>query len=163
MKKRYAYTFSVAYHVLAATLVIILSASFIVNVLKLTQTGNLRSYNVPLDITACVALPVMALLTAAFIWGSGYTFSDKKLYINLGPVVRGIDYADIVKVRRNEEKTILIVYYFSPVKEDGDERPAWKVEKINIRPAYYDDFASALVKLSDRAEYDIVTKEDSAE
>ena len=71
VKKRYVYQLHPLYHVLAALIVIITLAAFIVNVLRLCEAGGLRSYDHPLDITACVVLPLLAALGASMVWGSG--------------------------------------------------------------------------------------------
>lgn len=156
VKKRYVYQLHPLYHVLAALIVIITLAAFIVNVLRLCEAGGLRSYDHPLDITACVVLPLLAALGASMVWGSGYTLGKKALYINLGPFVKALSYDNILKLRSDEARTALAIYYAVPKGEEEGVRG----EMVRIKREKYDEFAKSVSALSKRAEYEIVVTEE---
>lgn len=149
------------YHVLAALIVIIMLAAFIVNVLRLADAAGLTSYNHPLDITACVVLPLAAAALALFVWGSGYTFGKSALYVNLGPFVKKIAYETILKMRSDEGRTALAMYYAACLPAQGEQaEAAVKGEMIRIKREQYDEFARQVTKRAKRAEYEIVRKEE---
>ena len=115
------------YHVLAALIVIIMLAAFIVNVL----------------------------------WGSGYTFGKGALYVNLGPFVKKIPYETILKMRSDEGRTALAMYYAACLPAQGEQaEAAVKGEMIRIKREQYDEFARQVTKRAGRAEYEIVRKEE---
>ena len=159
MKKRYKFTLSKWYYVLFTLAMLILAAAEIVNVLKLIGVGKMQSYNYPLDITACVIMPIIALFIISFIFFSGYTFTEEGIRINLGIIFTTVKYGDIVRLRRDADKTIMIMYYQIAVKDNNAPAPAWQVKQINIKPLYYDEFAS-LITSRCGADYDIVEKTD---
>ena len=161
VKKRYFYLLHPVYHVFAALIVIIMLAAFIVNVLRLSDAAGLTSYNHPLDVTACVVTVLAAALLSSFVWGSGYTLGKSALYINLGPFVRRVPYDDILKMRSDEKRTALAMYYAVEIKGKKEEaEAAVKGEMIRIKRDDYDAFAKSVAKLSKRAEYEIVGSEE---
>lgn len=159
MKKRYKFTLSKWYYVLFALAMLILAAAETLNVLKLIGVGKMQSYNFPLDIVACVIMPIIAFAIASFVFFSGYTLTDVGVRLNLGIIFTTIRYDAIVKLRRDADKTIMIMYYQAAVKDSNSQVPAWQVKQINIKPQYYDEFASLITERCS-AEYDIVDRAD---
>ena len=146
------------YSILAALIDIIMLAALVVNVLRLADAAGMTSYNHPLDITACVVLPLAAAFLSSFVWGSGYTLGKGALYINLGVFVKKIPYDNIVKMRSDEARSALAMYYLISLPKGAEEAEACvKGEMIRIKREKYDEFAKAVTKLSKRAEYEIVT------
>ncbi len=118
----------------------------------------MQSHNYPLDIAACVIMPLLTALIASFVFCSGYTLTDSGVKINLGIFITSIPYDSIVRLRRDEGKTIMIMYYASAIKDKtGDAVAAWQVKQINIKPQYYDEFASTITDRCN-AEYDVVER-----
>lgn len=162
VKKRYFYLLHPVYHILTAAIDIILLAAFIVNILRLTQAGEFVSYNYPLDITAAVVMPVLAALLSSFVWGSGYTLGRDGLYINIGIYIRKIPYDNILKLRSDEVRSALAIYYGTNIKAalPEEQEAVVKGEMIRIKKDLYDKFAKEVTRRSPRAEYEIVTKEE---
>lgn len=146
------------FHLIAALMIIIVAAAFVVNVLKLAEVGSMRSYNHPLDITACVILPLIAACAAVFVWGSGYTFGKNALFVNIGFAVKKIPYDRILKLRSDEKRSALALYYALTVTENG--APAVRGEMIRINPELFDEFAKTATSLAKKAEYEIVGEEE---
>lgn len=156
MKKRYKFILSKWYYLLFAAAAIALTAAETVNILRLCNVGNMQSYNYPLDITACVIMPLLTAMIATFVFCSGYTLTDSGVRVNLGIFFTSIPYEHILRLRRDEGKTIMIMYYAAAVKDKTDEAvPAWQVKQINIKPQLYDEFAAAITDKCN-AEYDVV-------
>ena len=83
MKKRYKFILSKWYYLLFAAAAIALTAAETVNILRLCNVGNMQSYNYPLDITACVIMPLLTAMIASFVFCSGYTLTDSGVRVNL--------------------------------------------------------------------------------
>ena len=67
---------------LAALIVIIMLAAFIVNVLRLADAAGPTSYNHPLDLTPCGVLPLAPAALAGLLWGAGYTLGQGAASVN---------------------------------------------------------------------------------
>lgn len=166
MKKRYVYRMKPWLYVLGAAVIIISSVCIVVNLLRLFQVADMISPDPVLDGVATGVLALVALLMAATLFGSGYSVAKKGIVRNIGIFFVTIPWKDIVLVRYNEERTVMLVYY--RVDKNGtlrDEMTGMQAafENIVIASKYYDDFAAAVKKHSPQAEVEFVKKEDGNE
>lgn len=166
MKKRYAYRMKPWLYVLGAAVIIISSACIVVNSLRLAGVGELISPDPALDGVSIGVLSLVAVVMAATLFGSGYSISKKGVVRNIGFFFAVMPWDDIVLVRYDEQKTILLVYY--RVDKGGylkDEMSGLQArfERVVIAPKHYDDFAAVVHKRSPKAEIEVVKKEDENE
>ena len=153
-------------YVLGAAVIIISSACIVVNSLRLAGVGELVSPDPALDGVSIGVLSLVAVVMAATLFGSGYSISKKGVVRNIGFFFAVMPWDDIVLVRYDEQKTILLVYY--RVDKGGylkDEMSGLQArfERVVIAPKRYDDFAAAVHNRSPKAEIEVVKKEDENE
>ena len=166
MEKRYAYRMRPWIYVLGAAVIIISSACIVVNCLRLARVGELISPDPALDGAAIGVLALVIVVMATTLFGSGYSIAKKGVVRNIGVFFAVMPWDDIVLVRYNEEKTILLVYY--RVDKNGylkDEMSGLQArfERVVIAPKHYDAFAAAVRRHAPKAEIEVVKKEDGNE
>lgn len=166
MKKRFVYRHKILIYICCAALIIIASVCIVVNSLRLAHAAGLSSADPVLDSVAIAVLAAVAVIMAWTAFFSGYTLGKKGIVRNIGIFYETIPWDDIVLVRYNAEKTIMLLYY--TVKKNGylkDEMTGAqaKFERVVISPKYYDDFAAAVRKRVPRVPVEVVKKEDESD
>ncbi|MGN0760552.1 MAG: hypothetical protein ACI4MV_01260 [Christensenellales bacterium] len=110
MKTTFRYKPNAWIAVSSTVLSIILLVCAIVNVLRLCGVRNMQSYNYPLDIIATVICVVMPVLLLVMIYGSAYTLTERGIRCNIGVFFHTISYQDVLLIRQDSDKTVLILY-----------------------------------------------------
>jgi len=137
---------------------IILVVCAVVNILRLCGVFG-QSYNFPLDITATVICLVAPIIFNLCVWCSFYLITDSGIRCNIGLVPTTIKYEDILLMRQDSERTILLVY----VKTDGrgnvydeDSQLRADIVQISTHPGYFDDFIQAIKTHNSGTIYEIL-------
>lgn len=158
MKKRYILKTKLWIKICSIVITIILAVCALVNILRLAGVGG-QSYNYPLDITATVICIVAPILLNICVFGSYYRICDSGIKCTIGLVPTTIKYEDILLIRQDSDRTVLLIY----VKTDGrgmvtdeDAHIQADIVQINTNTNYFDDFVQAIKSHNPHTIYEIL-------
>ncbi len=158
MKKRYTLKTKLWIKISSIVISIILVVCAVVNILRLCNVLG-QSFNYPLDITATIICLVAPIVFNLCVWGSFYRISDKGIQCTIGLVPTTIKYEDILLIRQDSERTILLIYVKTEGRgmvTDEDSHLAADIIQINTASNCFDDFIQAIKAHNRDAIYEIL-------
>ncbi|MGN0771189.1 MAG: hypothetical protein ACI4MI_01200 [Christensenellales bacterium] len=159
MKNTFRYKTNTWIAVSATTLSIILLVCAVVNVLRLCGVRNMQSYNYTLDIVATIICTIMPIIMLGMVFGSAYTLTDKGVRCNMGLFCYTVRYEDILLMRQDSDKTILILYVKTDKKGqvvDSNSGIQANIIQINVDKKHFDAIIERIKSHNHRAIYEIL-------
>ena len=143
----------------STVLSIILLVCAIVNVLRLCGVRNMQSYNYTLDIIATIICVVMPTILLSMIYLSAYTLTERGIRCNIGVFFHTLSYQDILLIRQDSDKTVLILYIkTSKQGQVVDSRSGIEANilQVNVDKRHFDAIIDAIKAHNPHTIYEIL-------